>query len=251
MGNREKDMSISLISLNCEGHKHLARIVPFLQQQRADMICLQEIFQHDLPLLEQELGVSAVFLPLANVIHPNNYGIDPLGEWGLALLTALPTPNVQKECYVGNSAQPIPEFRNGEPNSINRAVLSATVEKDGQSFSIATTHFTWTNNGDADDRQRGDLQKLFAVLANHPEFVLTGDFNAPRGGEIFAKIAARYTDNISAGITSSLDPNLHRVGYKQLMVDGLFTTLQYQASEVQVVSGVSDHCAIVAKINKH
>ena len=34
------------------------------------------------------------------------------------------------------------------------------------------------------------------------------------------------------------------------MVDGLFTTPAYKASDVKLVDGISDHMAIVAKINR-
>ncbi len=81
-------------------------------------------------------------------------------------------------------------------------------------------------------------------------FVLCGDFNAPRGGEIFSELAARYRDNIPAQYTTSIDASLHRAGDLQLMVDGIFTTPEYQASSVLLHSGVSDHYAVTADITK-
>jgi hypothetical protein len=47
---------------------------------------------------------------------------------------------------------------------------------------------------------------------------------------------------------TSIDPKLHRAGALQLMVDGLFTTPGYEASDVMLHTGVSDHCAITARI---
>jgi hypothetical protein len=43
---------------------------------------------------------------------------------------------------------------------------------------------------------------------------------------------------------------LHRVKGIMFMVDGLFTTSKYNATNVKLVDGVSDHMAIVANIEK-
>ena len=54
------------------------------------------------------------------------------------------------------------------------------------------THFTWTPNAEVNEMQRQDLPTLFASLDRVPEFILCGDFNAPRGKEIFDTIATVY-----------------------------------------------------------
>ena len=88
-------------------------------------------------------------------------------------------------------------------------------------------------------------------MGNQSSFVLTGDFNAPRGGEIFAELASRYKDNIPNHYQSSLDPDLHRVKNLKLMVDGLFSTPDYNLGEVRLINGVSDHLAVAAKVSKN
>lgn len=81
--------------------------------------------------------------------------------------------------------------------------------------------------------------------------MLAGDFNAPRGGESFSAIAARYRDNIPPNYQTSIYAPLHRSGQDlELMVDGLFTTPGYRAENVELTSGMSDHYAIVADIEK-
>ena len=124
------------------------------------------------------------------------------------------------------------------------------ISADGQIFSISTTHFTWTPDGDANEYQRKDLENLMKILDGYKSFVLAGDFNAPRGREIFSAIAAKYKDNIPLEYVSSIDSNLHRAPGLKLMVDGLFSTPDYKVEDAELVCGVSDHCAIVAKISK-
>ena len=93
------------------------------------------------------------------------------------------------------------------------------------------------------------VKRLLACLEPEEEFTLCGDFNAPRGGEIFTALAMRYQDNIPLEYASSIDGNLHRKGPLPYMVDGLFTTPSYIASDVSLQSGVSDHCAILATVS--
>ena len=67
-----------------------------------------------------------------------------------------------------------------------------------------------------------------------------------------------YTDTIPANYTSSLDKTLHRKGddpsrahlFTDFMVDYLFTKPDYQASDVRLEFGISDHAAVVATISK-
>ena len=60
----------------------------------------------------------------------------------------------------------------------------------------------------------------------------------------------RFKDNIPLRYTTSIDPNLHRAGALELMVDGLFSTPGYVVSDVALHSGVSDHCAITCAISR-
>jgi hypothetical protein len=79
---------------------------------------------------------------------------------------------------------------------------------------------------------------------------LFGDFNAPRGKEIFSIFTEKLKDNIPLNYETSLDENLHRAGKLTYMVDGCFTTPEYVASDVELRFGVSDHAAVLATITK-
>lgn len=131
---------------------------------------------------------------------------------------------------------------------VNRALLRADIVINGQVHKILTTHFTWTPAGSVTDEQRQNLQKMLDILSGLEPFVLTGDFNAPRGKEIFDKLAEAYTDWVPQHYTTSIDQNLHRAKGLQFMVDGLFTSPEYQAKNVRMIEGVSDHQAIVADL---
>jgi endonuclease/exonuclease/phosphatase family metal-dependent hydrolase len=243
-------MPLKLISLNIEAHNHLDVILPWLQQEQADVVCLQEVFQTDLSKFEQSLGMKGEFTPLLNITKPNDYRLDPLGLWGLAMLTNLPHSEFQSEYYLKNGSG-VSELINGQPNSADRAVLWTTVTKAEQDFTIANTHFTWSPAGNQIPLQETTYQAMLEVLTKIPELVLCGDFNSPRGkGSIYDKLANRYQDNIPTDISTTIDGKLHRAGHLQLVVDGLFTSPKYQVENVQIVGGLSDHMAIVANLVK-
>jgi len=240
--------SLTFVSVNIERSKHLDLVLPFLAKRNAEVVCIQELMERDIPLFEKILGMKSTFAPMTQ--HPAE---GAPGIMGIGIFSLLPMRRMSAIYYVGN-ANDIPDHEvKNEYNrqSVNHAVLMCELEKEAELCTIATTHFTWTPNGDAtDDGQRRDVSKLLEVLGHTKEFVLSGDFNAKRGGEIFTQIAEKYKDAIPREYTSSIDGNIHRSGALPYMVDGLFTTAAYAASNVELVSGVSDHCAIVATITK-
>ncbi len=92
---------------------------------------------------------------------------------------------------------------------------------------------------------------MLKILTKIPELILCGDFNSPRGGGgIYDRLATQYRDHIPAHITTTIDGQLHRAGPLQFVVDGLFSSPEYLVNQVQVVGGLSDHMAIVAKLSK-
>ena len=246
---------MKLISVNINLKKQLATVWPFLREQKekADIVCLQEIYKEDLEEFAKEFGMKPVFAPMSNIgkkVHTE----PPFFPYGVGILSALPIQDIQTSYYRGTEEEARTKPFSGNSKDDAHPLLRVTVQKGDQAFTIGTTHFTWSPDGKADDAQRRDIQNLLAVVEQIPELILCGDFNAPRGGEIFDAIAEKYKDNIPAEYATSIDLELHRDGekmhHKSLMVDGLFTTPQYKCSNVRLVRGVSDHCAIVAEIQK-
>lgn len=241
---------IKLLQLNIEGSRHLARILPFIQQEQPEILCIQEIWEKDIPLIANVLPHSFhhIFAPMLRI--PD--AAEPRVE-GSAIFSQLPFTEC-KNLYYTDEANALKDFDGSTLISKHEtqayAVTVASIEKEGIPYRIATTHFTWTPNGEADDLQRADLEKMFAILEPLEEFVLTGDFNAPRGKEIFSRLAERFTDNVPPHYTTSIDRDLHRAGALQVMVDGIFSTPSYHVSDVEMVCGLSDHCALRAKITR-
>jgi len=246
---------LSLASLNIERSKHLDLVTPFLKERHPDIVCLQELMDYDIPLFERTIGASCYFSPLTRHAAEGKLGI-----MGIGIFSRVPIRKREQYYYFGGSDQ-IVDWDTTDLATKHATESHSVVRVDAQleeeMFRICTTHFTWTPNGEPDDFQRQDLAAMMDVLEGIGEFVLCGDFNAPRGGEIFSAIASRYKDNIPKRYVTSIDVELHRTKAQgkthevaNKMVDGLFTTPEYKATAVELVFGVSDHAAIVANIAK-
>ncbi len=238
-------MSIRVASVNVEFNRHLDRVENFFNSVRPEVALLQEVLEADVPRLARSLGaVSAFFTPMT--LYTRDGGNSPCGT---CILSRFPVAR-REACYYFGDGKSLRVSAPDRGDTFDRALSYCDIEKGGEMFRIGTTHFTWTPDGDPDDVQWRDLDALFSVLDTAGEMVLAGDFNAPRGRAVFAKLAERFTDNIPAHYTSSIDPTFHRRAPLDVMVDGLFTTPSYMATNVELVSGVSDHCAIVGNITK-
>lgn len=242
---------VKLVSLNIERSKHLDRVIPFLEREKPDIFCAMELAERDITRFEQVVGECRGFAPM--MTHAAEAPDTQPAIIGTGIFSA--TPGTAEIVYYRGSEE-------GARSLPTKSVMSDInlirfdFAHEGTGNRIVTTHFTWTPDGRASQQQRIDLAALFAYLDSCDEFVLCGDLNAPRGGEIFSQIAARYTDNIPAEYTGSIDVTLHRAGHllsermDTKMVDGLFTTPAYRVSDVHLSDGVSDHMAIVAHISR-
>jgi exonuclease III len=231
---------MKLISVNIERSKHLDRVIPFLQNEQPEVVCMQELLERDIARLSDALDAVCAFEPCQ--LYPGE------GLQGVGIFSKEPLTERSVDFYWrARRAIRDPfalESTEAKRETEHHLVLSGIV----RGMRVATTHFTWTPNGEADEYQREDLAQLLTKLDGLGEFALCGDFNAPRGREIFEAIAAKYTDNIPKEYETSIDKDLHKAGALPYMVDGLFTTPSIVASNVHLVSGVSDHMAIVADI---
>jgi len=240
---------LKLVSLNIERNKHIPQVLAFLKQKQPEVVCLQEVFLQDFEMFKKELGMEGTH---AEMIKKPRYSKErkntPVSH-GIGLLSSYPFQQLHKSYYYGDATS-IQKIQKNEPSKEYGVLLYATLKKDGVEFTIGTTHFTWTPDGKADETQRKHLDKLLLILKTLPEIIFSGDFNAPRGGEIFTKIAERYTDHIPKKYTTSIDKNIHRAGDLKLMVDGLFSTPHYTTANVRLVEGVSDHMAIIAEVKR-
>lgn len=231
----------SVLTINIERKKHLNRLIPFLTKERPDIICLQEIYQDDFLEIKGKLGFNGAY---ANRVE--YYGVP--GFEGMAVLTKFKINSYQLIPY-DQFTHLIPEFVGRLVNRPATALMALELEINNQNYMLGNTHFTWSAGGEVTNEQRTNMQALLKIVEQFPDLILCGDFNTPRGKELYDALAARLQDNVPQHITSTIDGQYHRAGQLELVVDGLFTSPQYQVEETKVVCGLSDHCGILATLH--
>ncbi|NCN07053.1 MAG: endonuclease/exonuclease/phosphatase family protein [Candidatus Pacebacteria bacterium] len=237
---------LKLLSINIEGHKHLDRWLPVVKKLQPDVLCLQEIFASDVTEIGTELNMSVQMVPTVDVSKKHSYTIEILGESGLAILTNLPATEVEVSQYGG--PEEIGFFQ--EPNDGQRFLIQSTVTKDGKKYSVATTHFTWSNAGQATKLQHEDFSRLKPIIESYDELILCGDFNVPRGGEIFSKFTELLNDNLPEKYTTTIDEKFHYAGKLDLVVDTIFSTNNYRVNNCHPINGLSDHMGVWGEVVK-
>jgi endonuclease/exonuclease/phosphatase family metal-dependent hydrolase len=239
---------VALASINIERSKHLPRIESILRAHAPDVVCLQELVDEDLPRLSDDLGYPHhLYVPMCRFPE---HGKERLT--GVAVFSRHPFTFTEAIPYAGGGSGSQVVDRTSEETRVQttRFALAVVGMRCGSdNFTIATTHFPWTNNARTSGFQHDACDALLR-LAGDRSLVLCGDFNAPRGKPIFDRLAARWRDHVPAEYRSSLDPQLHRAPHLELMVDGLFSTEDYGVRDVMLHQGVSDHRAITASIHK-
>ena len=237
-------MSIKLLTLNIEGDRHLDRVEAVIAEHLPDIVCLQEVLEPDCARLA---SVGRYDVKFSLSAHLANWA-GGQRNWGVAVMCRVPVRS-QSEHYYSDDLR-IRLVR--EPNDARRVVVMTELEHQGRAYRIATTHFTWSPDGHIIETQKADFVRLGRALSAYPDYVLCGDFNAPRGREMFGKFVDELglIDHLPVSVTSTLDPQFHKVGTLELVVDTIFSTPEYRVTQTRVLEGISDHKAVLARIER-
>ena len=240
---------MKLISLNIEGSKHFDRWLPFVVREDPEVLCLQEVYASDLDRIASELQMRYEYMPTLII---NRYFDDverhDMRDWGIALFYKSLPINTRLHYYTHDTTKvgELPLW-NGRIGDIWKQAVIMSRFSNG--ITIACTHFAWSTHGESTDYQKSYMHDLIHTLHQEHPLVLCGDLNAPRGRATWAMLEEHYTDNIPRDVTTTLDPKLHKVPGLPYVVDALFTSTGVVARDVEVVSGVSDHQAIVGEVS--
>ncbi len=235
-----------LISLNVEGRKHHELIIPFLNKERADIICLQEASKE----LEQLLIERDYHTTFSQMLINS----DSNDDFAQGILIASKSSLASKiTTYHKDDVRISPE----QKNSRTFSYILIETNINGETFNIATTHLMDTADGREDDFQIAGVKELLNHLDKERPHIICGDFNMPRGyNSLYGKFTSRYKDTVPVDYSSSLDKNIHKLGqvkldqpiFEKYMVDYIFTQSPYRAENVHLVFGISDHAAVIADI---
>jgi exonuclease III len=246
-------MNMKLISLNMEGLRHIPRVHAFLATEKADVVCLQEAPVEILSFLHAQ-RYTTMYMPRTRKTQ-NGVGYTD----GIVLASLHPVMYDSHYYYKPSEilAEEDYDEQTGRYNNW-QCVLVGEISYEQKTYTIATTHYTWTKDGDVPaEAQITDLPKMLSYLRTLPPHILCGDFNIPRHHNfLYDEIIKEYTDTIPVHYKSSLDAALHRAGnnhekiklFTDFMVDYIFTQAPYNTGNVRLEFGISDHAAVIGDI---
>jgi endonuclease/exonuclease/phosphatase family metal-dependent hydrolase len=243
---------MKLITINAEGEKHLGRILPFIEREAPDVVCLQEIFEIHLHHFES-LGYTTTFVPMVRKMLD---GVNT--NLGIVICSRLEVKDIRPIYFHDMSGEIHDYDTEHKVLAVNNASLMVTVTCDEKEYRMGTTHFTWTPDGkNPSESQVRDMDTFCTLLKTEKPHIMCGDFNIPRNiNPLYPKLTEYYTDTVPLSYASSLDKDIHRCGndplkqhmFTSFMVDYIFTQPPYIASDVHLQFGISDHASVIATI---
>lgn len=238
-------MKIKIVSVNIEGDKHLDTVDTLLVQENPDIVLLMEATEQGMKQLAGSTYPYTAFAP--NDVVGNIAGMHGDEKVGVAILSKYTL--LGSETYY--CEERIEDYLVEKPDATHAPVLLlASVATADDVWQVGAVHFSWTPDGAPNARQRKHAELLIKHLQTKGELLVGGDFNIPRGSELYHKLATSLRDNVPLEAQTTIDPDLHRVnmdnrGKLALVVDYAWSTKEYSVGDLRVVSGVSDHCALV------
>jgi exonuclease III len=153
---------LKIISLNTQRGIFLEKIISFFQSESPDILCLQEIYQHDFEHIQQTLGLQGVFTP--GVIFESQKYAGPVVE-GVGILTHHPIIEQHIHTYTNNKGElsvisdnhaPEKHLKSSEniEYTKQRNIVCITIQIEEVTHTCATTHFTWGYYGYIDTENK-------------------------------------------------------------------------------------------------
>lgn len=237
---------ITLVSLNVYENKLADKTNPFIQGLQTDVLCLQEVVRSDFERWRDQLGMHGAFAPMVDIFKNSHQ------QFGVAILSKSPITLTDSIYYGATPADSTwwREYHKPGDAVPHTVLLVAQAEYGGKTFTFGCTHFSWSDGGKSTVEHTHNMERLLKATQRYSDLILAGDFNAPRGRETFAMLNQHFKDNIPASITTTIDGKLHRAGDLPYVVDNIFTSKEYTLHNVHLVDNVSDHCAVVANVER-
>lgn len=180
---------VTILQWNVWYLEDIKNITAFLKENKADIICLQELtigfdkqnHIHTPEYIAKELGYNVHYqdiafagkkMKLANAIFSKYKLSDTRTAW------------INQEQGTGSY------------DDENRAYVEAMVTVDNKELTIGTVHMSYTHAFEPSERKLQETNALVdAIKDNNKNFVLAGDFNAQPNSEVIKKIE-KHVNNL-------------------------------------------------------
>lgn len=257
-------MQIKLLHLNINGANYFQSLTKFIKQADFDIFCFQEVTGIN-AFVGNIYSTRDAFQEISHILSKTHIG---------ELIISQRFSSDKKHSYLGNAIfykktfslkqkNTLPLYENHkyftsdskDYRKIGRNLLHLTLEKEGQTFQILTTHLARGPKPSEQVFQRQQNTKLVSYIKSLSRpFILTGDFNL-----VATEATPRKLEQYAISLTkmhhvkNTLDPVNHIV--KNLFPFGLAVDYIYVSSDIHVINfsvlediHISDHLALAVTV---
>ncbi len=240
---------LSILQWNVWYLEDIHNIAKFLDHNKADIICLQELtinFDkqdniHTPNFIAEKLGYHAYFqeitfagkeLKLANAIFSKYPFISSRTVW------------INQE------------QGSGDYDDENRAYLEVVIELAGVKLTVGTVHMSYTHAFEPSKRKLQETDALVKAISNNKNnFILTGDFNAQPNSEVIRRIqecvvelGPDYSQN--TWTTNPFSYNGFEANDLDYRLDYIFGTQDIKVKSANILATeASDHLPILVGVD--
>lgn len=240
--------TVTIMQWNTWYLEDIKNIAAFLKENKADVICLQEL---------------TIDFDRQNHIHTPNYIAEKLG-YNVYFQEITFAGQTMKLANAVFSRYELSDTRtvwinqaqgSGNYDDENRAYVEAKVKIGDKKLTIGTVHMSYTHAFEPSERKLQESDALVAAIKdNKNNFILTGDFNAQPGSEVIKRIEERVKNlgpeyDQKTWTTKPFSHDGFEADKLDYRLDYIFGTKDISVKPAQVIStDFSDHLPVVIEV---
>ncbi|MDQ3065262.1 MAG: endonuclease/exonuclease/phosphatase family protein [bacterium] len=243
-----KGICLKLIQLNIWQGKLLKEVINFLEEQNADIVCLQEVF-HSQPIgifdIIDSLDKIQATLKYEHVYFEPTFSFDVSGttvQFGNATLSKLPF-NHKKVVFTNNDFHHVTNWADHPPNTRNALLIQ--VQIDEKPLTIINHHGYHEFDPLGSDASVAAMQKLVEELRviDHP-IIFAGDLNVVPASPVM-RLFDNWLEDLTA--TNEVKDTLTQFGkVRDIPCDHVLITNDVKVNSFEVSEAlVSDHKPLI------
>lgn len=247
-------MQMKFINLNLwEGGKLRDNIIKFLQQEKPDILNLQEVWQCSKTLEHIEIESLKQLLNLPYSVFSSAFSTTKNGTkiiWGNATLSRFPIRNHHTTFFVGEYEDYYIQKVKGDFSDLPRSFLSTEIELNEKILNVINIHGVWGFDGDDNPNRIKMSAAVINEVKGKTNIILSGDFNTKPHTKSMRNIEKYLTNVFQNELTTSF--NIKRKnppgGYATAVVDFVLVSSDIKViSHIQPNVDISDHLPQVCK----
>lgn len=250
-------MKLKVVQVNIFKGMYLDALVGFLEREAPDFVTMQEVTcgvvsnhkdksENIFEYIRLALGLNGVFHNNVGVVgHPDVlHGNAVLSKYNI----------LESDQIVLKVQRPLTVEEFNDPKMFSEfpgSIVDASVDLEGKLVHVLSLHGAWT----APPADTLETLRQARLVASHLKslegpFVMGADMNTTPGMQVIRTIEEVAQNFMTgSGIKRTTHPEVHKVAYKELLVDYVFASKEFLRISINAPEVlVSDHLPVVAEV---